>query len=112
MISVLVDHNIEGWADMLARSLQDEGWTELLDLSFVRFPEVGLSKASTDREVWRLAQQHQMILLTANRTMTGVDSLADDSRGKHRRIFAGSDHWQGRAAARPGIPYRMRRAFG
>ncbi|MEH2083983.1 MAG: hypothetical protein V7K89_29645 [Nostoc sp.] len=34
-----------------------------------------LSINSDDRVVWRLAQENQMILLTANRSMKGKDSL-------------------------------------
>jgi hypothetical protein len=34
-----------------------------------------LSIDSDDRTVWRLAQKNQMILLTANRSMKGKDSL-------------------------------------
>ncbi|BBD69928.1 hypothetical protein NIES4072_27360 [Nostoc commune NIES-4072] len=34
-----------------------------------------LSINSDDRVVWRLAQENQMILLTANRSIKGKDSL-------------------------------------
>jgi hypothetical protein len=40
----------------------------------VTFPQVGLSYASSDREVWRFAQAQHMLLLTANRRMQGVVS--------------------------------------
>jgi hypothetical protein len=36
---------------------------------------MNLSIDSNDRVVWRLAQANQMILLTANRSMKGEDSL-------------------------------------
>jgi hypothetical protein len=36
---------------------------------------MNLSTDSNDRVVWRLAQANQMILLTANRSMKGEDSL-------------------------------------
>jgi hypothetical protein len=36
---------------------------------------MNLSIDSSDRIVWRLAQTNQMILLTANRSMKGEDSL-------------------------------------
>ena len=36
---------------------------------------VGLPDDSTDREVWRFAQANQMLLLTNNRNMEGVDML-------------------------------------
>jgi hypothetical protein len=37
--------------------------------------EVGLAVTSDDRVVWRYAQANQMILITANRSMKGKDSL-------------------------------------
>jgi predicted nuclease of predicted toxin-antitoxin system len=41
----------------------------------VRLADVGLPDNSTDREVWRFAQANQMLLLTNNRNMEGVDTL-------------------------------------
>ncbi len=39
------------------------------------FDEAELAVDSSDRIVWRFAQDNQMILLTANRRMKGIDSL-------------------------------------
>ena len=39
------------------------------------FEEVGLLIDSSDRVVWKVAQENQMILLTANRSMKDEDSL-------------------------------------
>lgn len=80
MLTVLVDHNIEGQADMLWRTLNKEGWLEVFPLRFVTFTEVGLPFASNDREVWRFAQANGMILLTANRRMTEETSLEQTLR--------------------------------
>lgn len=55
---ILVDHNMKGHVEM------------------VMFADVGLAVNSSDREVWRFAQTHRMILLTDNRNMKGNDSLA------------------------------------
>jgi len=44
-------------------------------MQFVTFAEMDLSINSDDRTVWRLAQENQMILLTANHSMEGKDSL-------------------------------------
>lgn len=70
----LIDHNLEGHALLLAGIL-DKELSELLAIRFVRFDEIGLSIQSSDREVWHFAQTHQMILLTANRSRKGEDSL-------------------------------------
>ena len=39
------------------------------------FDKAELTFDSSDRAVWRFAQDNQMILLTANRRMKGIDSL-------------------------------------
>ena len=73
MIAVLVDYNIEGQAALLWSALQTEGWLDVVPVRFVRFSEVHLPSASSDREIWHFAQAHQLVLLTANRNMEGVD---------------------------------------
>lgn len=80
MTTILVDHNIEGQALLLMATLQTEGWASLLDLRMVMFRDVGLALNSTDRIVWRRAQQEHMLLLTDNRSMTGPDSLEETLR--------------------------------
>ncbi|WP_017743059.1 hypothetical protein [Scytonema hofmannii] len=71
----LIDHNIEGQALVLLGSITTGGWLDLLPIRFVTFEEVQLPINSNDRMVWRFAQQNRMILLTANRSMKGKDSL-------------------------------------
>jgi hypothetical protein len=63
----LIDHNIEGQSLMLFGHLTTEGWLDLLPIRFVTFDQVQLPINSSDRVVWRFAQENQMILLTANR---------------------------------------------
>ena len=53
----------------------NQGWLNLVSICFVNFAEIGLSIKSSDRFVWRFAQENEMILLTANRSMKGEDSL-------------------------------------
>jgi len=60
---------------MLFGSIASEGWLETLPIRFISFDEVELPITSSDRAVWRFAQENQMILLTANRSMKGEDSL-------------------------------------
>lgn len=71
----LIDHNIEGQSLLLLGTVATEGWLEILPIRFVSFDEVQLPIDSNDRVVWRFAQNQQMILLTANRSMKGEDSL-------------------------------------
>ena len=74
-MSFLIDHNLEGQAVILYGNIANQGWLTLLPIRFVTFEELGLSVDSDDRIVWRFAQENQMILLTANRSMKGEDSL-------------------------------------
>ncbi|WP_448572360.1 ACP S-malonyltransferase [Trichothermofontia sp.] len=71
----LVDHNLEGHALLLSGNIASLGWLEILSIHFVTFAEVELAVASDDRVVWRFAQANQMVLLTANRSMKGKNSL-------------------------------------
>lgn len=74
-MKVLVDHNLRGHSVVLAGSLAASGWLDLISIRFVLFEEVGLEVNSNDRIVWQYAQANEMILLTANRSMKGKDSL-------------------------------------
>jgi hypothetical protein len=71
----LVDHNLRGHSVVLAGSFAASGWLDLVSVSFVLFEAVGLADDSNDRVVWRCAQANEMILITANRSMKGEDSL-------------------------------------
>lgn len=83
MITVLVDHNIEGQARLLWEMLDESGWTEIAEIEFVFFVDVGLRDNSADREVWRFAQAGQMFLLTANRNNDDDDSLEQTLRDEN-----------------------------
>jgi hypothetical protein len=71
----LVDHNLEGHALLLSGNIASFGWLDLLPIRFMTFEEIELSITSNDRVVWQFAQVNQMILLTANRSMRGKNSL-------------------------------------
>jgi hypothetical protein len=75
MITILVDHNIEGNVISLWGILAKDGWVDLIPMKLVTFADVNLPFDSDDRAVWRFAQQHRMLLLTDNRNMKGDDSL-------------------------------------
>jgi hypothetical protein len=74
-MNFLIDYNMRGQAALLWGTLAAEGWLELVPIRFVGFEEVNLSEDSNDRLVWQVAQTDQMIILTANRNMKGIDSL-------------------------------------
>jgi hypothetical protein len=74
-MNFLVDHNLRGHAVLLSGSLLSSGWLDWVFIRFITFDEMGLPIYSDDRVVWQLAQSNQMILLTANRSMKGENSL-------------------------------------
>ena len=76
----LIDHNLKGHALILFGAIASQGWLDIVPIQFVSFDEVKLAIDSDDKVVWRLAQQKQMVLLTANRSMKGKDSLEQTMR--------------------------------
>ena len=71
----LIDHNLKGHALVLFGAIASQGWLDIVPIQFVTFAEMDLSIDSDDRVVWQLARKNQMILLTANRSRKGKDSL-------------------------------------
>jgi len=82
----LIDHNLKGHALVFFGAIATQGWLDTVSLQFVTFAEMELSINSDDRVVWRLAQENQMILLTANRSMKGKDSLEQVMREENTAI--------------------------
>jgi len=80
MINILVDHNIEGQAEIMWGMLEAEGWLEVFQLQLLKFKQVGLPDNSSDQYVWRFAQKNGMVLLTANRRMKEEGSLEQTIR--------------------------------
>jgi hypothetical protein len=71
----LIDRNLKSHALVFFGAIASQGWLDIVSIQFVTFAEMDLSIDSDDRTVWQLAQENQMILLTANRSMKGKDSL-------------------------------------
>lgn len=75
---ILPDANCEGHFQVLLRVLHDEERREFwhyLNLAVLSFEDLGLAPDATDRVVWQQCQQHDAILITANRNAEGPDSL-------------------------------------
>jgi hypothetical protein len=83
LISLLADHDVEGHAALLWGVVVSRGWHAFAPTRLKRLDDVGLSVTATDREVWRFAQANNMLLLTANRKMEGVDSLEQTIRDEN-----------------------------
>lgn len=80
MITILVDHNMEGQAVWLWDTLVRTELPDIIDMKMVMFADVGLPENSNDRVVWRFAQKNRMILLTDNRSNNEEDSLEQTIR--------------------------------
>jgi hypothetical protein len=80
MITILIDHNIEGHALRVWDAFQAQGWSDVVSLNMLTFDAVDLAFDSSDRDVWRFAQAQHMVLLTANRNMNEADSLEQTLR--------------------------------
>ncbi len=74
MISILLDHNIRGFYNILSGTLTIE---DSARIEFVLFSDVGLPNDSTDREIWDFVRENRMFLLTNNRNRKGRDSLQE-----------------------------------
>jgi glutaredoxin len=80
MITILIDHNIEGHALRVWDTFQAQGWSDVISLNMLTFDVVDLAFDSSDRDVWRFAQTQHLVLLTANRNMHEEDSLEQTIR--------------------------------
>lgn len=78
MKGLLADINAIGQVHVLVQHMQAESWREfwdLLGLSLEHFEDVGLSRSSSDLQIWRTCQSEQLILITDNRNQASPDSL-------------------------------------
>src|SRR5437867_2789202 len=78
MLGLLADANIQGHVKIPQRILEGPVWGDFwqrLNLPIHAFKDLGLPTEASDATVWRFCQEHQLVLLTANRNKTGPDSL-------------------------------------
>ena len=78
MASIMADHNVEGHFVVLLRLWTSDVWRtvwENLDIEVESFERLGLPYNTSDRDLWQLCQQREIVLLTANRNDEGPNSL-------------------------------------
>lgn len=78
MVTLLVDANLDGHAELLAMRLGTDTWREWRDylgIQFLHFEQANLDRDAKDDAVWRLCQEKGYYLLTANRNRRSDDSL-------------------------------------
>jgi hypothetical protein len=78
MAGIMADHNLEGHFVVLLRLWTSDAWVmlwESLELEVESFARLGMPYNTSDRELWQVCQQREIVLLTANRNDEGPDSL-------------------------------------
>lgn len=85
-MKILLDHHMKRQGILLWATMDSAGWLKLLDIPMLTFDEVGLAVDSRDRDVWRFAQGHGLILLTGNRNKDGTDSLEQTIREENTSV--------------------------
>ena len=78
MAGIMADHDVEGHFVVLLRLWTSVPWRtvwESLALEVESFERLGVPYDTSDRELWQLCQQREIVLLTANRNDEGADSL-------------------------------------
>jgi hypothetical protein len=78
VLTILLDENIDGYAEYLSRFVFSSAWNDissLLGVRIVTFEDAGLTTGSPDEQIWEFCQQQQFYLLTDNRNQDKPDSL-------------------------------------
>jgi hypothetical protein len=78
MRGLLADVNCEGYVRLLTGLLLAQSRRELWDALSLRvfeFDDLALRRSATDREVWLLCEDQELVLITGNRNARDEDSL-------------------------------------
>ncbi len=90
MPTVLLDENLDGYAEYLLRFLLSPTWrelTETLEIRVVVFDDFGLEKGISDEVLWEFCQSRQIYLLTDNRNQQKADSLESMIQTRNQPSF-------------------------
>ena len=94
MLTILLDENLDGYAEYLSRFVFSPAWNDIssaLGVRIVKFDEVGLAMGSTDEQVWEFCQQQRYYLITDNRNQDKPDSLETMIRTRTLPVFTIAD---------------------
>jgi len=98
MTGILADNDVQRQVEILFHILEGDSWREIwrsLNLSVLTFEDLGLARNASDATLWQTCQQHQVILITANRNDDGPDSLEatirDSNQPEHLPVFTLAD---------------------
>lgn len=88
MPTILADRNVEGHLEELRRTANSRGWSDIwkaIEIDWKSFGDVELALNAPDEQVWRFCQRERFILVTANRTSKGKDSLETTIRRENSK---------------------------
>lgn len=74
-VTILLDHDLAGFASYFATGLQEIGWDQTLTCRFKRLGDYELPDNYPDQAIWRFAQRHRLWLVTNNRNGEDETSL-------------------------------------
>jgi hypothetical protein len=78
MPTIMADHNVEGQFQVLLGIWTSAEWYDIwesLSCETQSFHRLGIPYNTSDSELWRLCQQHEIVLITGNRNANDTDSL-------------------------------------
>ena len=73
--TILIDQDRLGFDIFIEERLAETGWDLLIQFQFRRPRDYGLPANLPDQEIWRFAQAHHLLLVTANRNSDDTTSL-------------------------------------
>jgi len=80
---VLADNDVQRQVEVLLHIFETEAWQDVwrhLNIQLLSFEILGILRSASDLELWRECQNHEVILITANRNDEGPESLESTIR--------------------------------
>ena len=78
MPRIMADHNVEGHLHALMNIWESADWSDVwseLSCEVESFERLGIAHDTPDTDLWKLCQQHGIVLITGNRNAEGQESL-------------------------------------
>src|SRR5688572_10292234 len=78
MPTIMADNDVQGQLQVLLHICNSEEWHELWDSlagDIQSFESLNVARNTSDRELWLLCQQSQIVLITGNRNEEDANSL-------------------------------------
>src|SRR5665213_3060720 len=86
MHRLLADVHADGYLATIAQICQDSSWRECwedIGVETLRFSDLALKPTTPDADLWEFCQTNHLLLVTANRTASGADSLEQTIRERN-----------------------------